>query len=511
MKRYVVAFCIVIVFGFSQNLLQNSGFESWSAGTPDHWEIDDGIYVFQESVIVRNGNFSIRDSLITQSQADADFTQTVEVQPHTYHAFRIWVWDNDPAGRIGVGINWSPYGTTWPNVYSVDSTEWQELAFTALSPSDAMFATVDVRAYDIASQWDGDAIFYIDDACFEVPSIQPPVIVRVWHTPVNPDSYTIADIHAKACDNITIVADTLYYGVNNLNTIIKQTHTAVNNDTFRFQIPGQSFGDTIFYYLKFVDNDGLHVTSDTHSYYVGELGFRINEVYYDPAGSDSGCFIEIFGPANAELDGITVVGINGSNGNEYVNIDLTGNLMPDDGFFVIAQDSTVPNFDIVTDDADLQNGPENVDVRLNNVIIDALGYGTLNGWVFTGEWNPAPDVAEGHSLGRYPDGHDTDNNLNDFNDYITLTPGQSNPMAGILEHRTEALSLSVTKNPVRSHISFASLIGDDGIYPVSVYDVTGRMVKKVIKPQTRLHLSSGIYFLKPQGIAKNCVKIVVIE
>ncbi len=511
MKKYVVAFYGVLVFGFSQNLLLNPGYESWSAGMPDHWEIDDGIYVFQEHVVVHSGDFSVRDSLITQTQSNADLTQTLAVQPNMYHTFSIWIWDNDPAGRIGAGINWSPSGTTWPNIYSVDSMEWQELTFTVLSPSDAAFATVDVRGYDVPSQWDGDAILYIDDAYFEVPTSQPPVIIRVWHTPVNPDSLITVDIYAKACDNINIAADTLYYGVNDLNNVIRQTHVAASHDTFRFEIPGQSTGDTVFYYLRFADEDGLNVISDTYAYYVGELNLYVNEVYYDPLGSDSGCFIEIFGPADTELDGITVVGTNGNNGNEYVTIDLSGYSIPADGFFVIAQDSTVPNFDIVTDDADLQNGPENLDVRFNNVIVDALGYGVLNGWVFTGEWIPAPDVAEGHSLGRYPDGNDTDNNYNDFNDYITLTPGQSNPMAGIVEHKKRALSSYVIKNPVRSRISFASLIGDQCLYPITIYDAIGRTVEKITQPHTTVQLANGVYFLKPTGVMKDCVKIVVIE
>jgi len=337
------------------------------------------------------------------------------------------------------------------------------------------------------------------------------VIVRVWHKPTNPDAGTPANVYAKVSDDGAINADTLFYGINNLNAPVKISHSAITNDTFRFQIPGQSAGDTVFYYLKFTDNDNLTTFSDTYSFYVGKLNIYINEVYYDPPGTDSGCYIELFGSPNMSLNGFTLVGINGNGGVPYATIDLTGHTIPQDGFFVVAQNSWVPNADLVDPNADLQNGPDNLELRFNNIIIDALGYGVLDGWVFTGEWLPAPDVVSGHCLGRYPDGDDTDNNFVDFNDYDTLTPGLPNPILGIAENNNKIVKNLLVKNPALSRMRFSEIIINDLSTPFYVYNITGQVVKRVEDKNARINLPSGVYFIKIMGSEQNISKIVIIK
>jgi hypothetical protein len=159
----------------------------------------------------------------------------------------------------------------------------------------------------------------------------------------------------------------------------------------------------------------------------------INEVYYDSPGTDTGCFTEIKGPPGTNLDGYALVGINGVGGAEYATISLSGHTIPDDGYFVIAQDNTVQNYDMIDPLADWQNANsggggqgDNVVLRLNGSTVDALGYGVFTGsGVFAGEGEPAPDVL-GSSLGRYPDGIDTNNNYADFQEFANPTPGVTN-------------------------------------------------------------------------------------
>ena len=183
-----VAFSLILMAS-AQNLIQNPGFETWSGGTPEHWEKDDSIFIYPEDVIVHTGNFSARDSLITQTQTSADLYQgRFAVQENTQYIFTFWVYDNDSAGRVRHGINWYPSGSNWSTGYSLDSTTWQEMSFTATSPSGTDSALAIIRAYDVAANWDGDAIFYIDDVSLAVPATQPPVINRVWHMPINPGS-----------------------------------------------------------------------------------------------------------------------------------------------------------------------------------------------------------------------------------------------------------------------------------------------------------------------------------
>jgi len=141
---------------------------------------------------------------------------------------------------------------------------------------------------------------------------------------------------------------------------------------------------------------------------------KLNEVYYDSPGADTHTFTELFGTPGMNLDGFSLEGVNGNGGTTTDIIDLTGNSVPADGFFVIGQDAGVDNVDLIDSDVDFQNGPDNV-VLINGAdTVDALGYGDFSSAVFVGEGNPAEDVFSGVSLNRYPDGDDTDDNATDF-------------------------------------------------------------------------------------------------
>jgi hypothetical protein len=85
----------------------------------------------------------------------------------------------------------------------------------------------------------------------------------------------------------------------------------------------------------------------------------ISEVFYDAVGSDDGhSFVEIYGTPGADLDGLVLEGVNGSNGDITHSLALTG-AIPADGIFVLADDSgggatLVPDADLVLN-FDFQN------------------------------------------------------------------------------------------------------------------------------------------------------------
>lgn len=511
MNTCIAMLILSVVWAHSQNLLHNPGFESWNSGMPEYWSADDSIIVFQEPGIIHGGIYSAKESLCTQAQTLADLYQgRLAVQPNTEYTFTIWVYDSDPAGRIRHGIDWYPTGSSWYSQYSTDTLGWQELILHARSPADAESAMVQIRAYDSAATWDGGAIFYVDDASFSAVPDQPPVIVRVWHMPVNPDGNSTVDVYAKVTDDGSISFDTLFYGINNLVTPSTITHTAVSHDTFRYAVPGHGEGDTVLYYHRFIDNDGHSTYSDTYAYYVGAIELVINEVLYDVPGTDSACFLELFGTGGMMLDGISVVGVNGMNGSDYATIDLSGHVLPQDGFFVIAQDITVTNADTVTQEINLQNGPDNVELRFNGITVDALGYGTLGGWYFTGEWSPAADVAAAHCLGRYPDGYDSDHNVIDFHDYTIQTPGEGNPVVVSMDASEDTPVCRMQPNPVTKGSMVGSVVGASAVFPITIYNTLGQVVLQVDTPSARLMLVPGIYFLKTHDYA-HLVKIVVVD
>lgn len=154
----------------------------------------------------------------------------------------------------------------------------------------------------------------------------------------------------------------------------------------------------------------------------------LSEVYYDAPGSDDGqSFVELAGVPGASLDGYWIEGINGSNGASGPSIALAG-LVGADGLFVLADslaDGTtlVSGADLLAN-FDFQNGPDSVVLRLDDVIVDALGYGEFApGEFFAGEGSPAPDVAAGSSLARVYANLDTNDNALDFRALEMPSPG----------------------------------------------------------------------------------------
>ena len=153
----------------------------------------------------------------------------------------------------------------------------------------------------------------------------------------------------------------------------------------------------------------------------------ISELLYDVSGPDTGqVFVELYGTPGTALGGLTLEGINGTNGSVYKTVQLSG-VIPADGVFVIGDDagnglSQVANTDLVAD-IDLQNGPDSLVLRDANGILDALGYGDFTSAIFAGEGNPAADVGAGWSLVRSQPLIDTGDNSLDFSALDTPTPG----------------------------------------------------------------------------------------
>ncbi len=160
---------------------------------------------------------------------------------------------------------------------------------------------------------------------------------------------------------------------------------------------------------------------------------KINEIHVNPDGADEGCYVELY---NAEsvavnLSSYQLVGINGFDWSEYASVSLTGSIPPG-GFFVVAQDASVANYDMIDTLANFQNGPDNIQLRIGSTVVDAVGYGDFGATdVFAGEGDPVPYPTPNNdqSLSRFPDGTDTDNNSVDFS-WGLLTPGSGNAPPG---------------------------------------------------------------------------------
>ncbi len=154
---------------------------------------------------------------------------------------------------------------------------------------------------------------------------------------------------------------------------------------------------------------------------------RINELYYDHPGKDAGHeFIELIQTDSIPLglDGYAIEFHNGA-GSGWESIWQAGPLdsIAPGGLFVIGGGAVTPRPDAVLE-LNLQNGPDAVRLIAPTGPMDLLGYGDLDDPEYV-EGESAPGVSAGESLGRKPDGRDTDNNRADFHSMVP-SPGRFN-------------------------------------------------------------------------------------
>jgi subtilisin-like proprotein convertase family protein len=164
----------------------------------------------------------------------------------------------------------------------------------------------------------------------------------------------------------------------------------------------------------------------------------INEVSYDNPGTDTQEFVEIRAQVGLDMSAYTLVHFNGSTGLVVWALPLTGVTVPADGFLVVGA-AAVPNVDVALPGA-IQNDGETVVLYTGwdgttGTVIDAVAWET-DTFLF-GEGNPSTGVTSGNwatSIGRYPDGADTNDNLTDFPVGWWTTPGEPNTPASPANH-----------------------------------------------------------------------------
>jgi hypothetical protein len=170
----------------------------------------------------------------------------------------------------------------------------------------------------------------------------------------------------------------------------------------------------------------------------------ISEIFHDPPGPDTRCFVEVFGPPGAPLDGYRLKLINGSDGSfsdAFVFED--GHQLGPTGFFVVAQNESVeidPGANFAIADGvnggrvDLPNTPNTLALFFKETLADAVAYSDGDGFCpefSAGEGDecalspPAFDGDPDVSLSRDADAKDTDTNVLDFS-ASSPTPGAPN-------------------------------------------------------------------------------------
>ncbi len=164
---------------------------------------------------------------------------------------------------------------------------------------------------------------------------------------------------------------------------------------------------------------------------VRAVPLRLNEVLYDPEGSDAGReFVELYnaGAEPCPLAGVRLEFANGAEGAVW-QLRWTGasadSLAPGARFLIVDLGWAAEPPGDAEVRLELQNGPDAVRLVLPAGGEDRLGYGTpLAPELCEGE--PAADTPGGFSLGRRPDGWDTDDNAADWVALAEPSPGRPN-------------------------------------------------------------------------------------
>ena len=142
-------------------LVANGDFESWNAGAPDGWTtIETDIAVTEENTVVYTGAASASVNVLSGTQGNTDFRQSIPLIEGTVYKVTAWVYHTE--GGMAARL----YADGFEN-YSDETTVgvWQELTttFTAASTGDL---EVGLRFYDRAG-FDGEEVVYIDDYTVE--------------------------------------------------------------------------------------------------------------------------------------------------------------------------------------------------------------------------------------------------------------------------------------------------------------------------------------------------------
>ena len=157
MKKIYFLLLTLLVSSVSFGQVANSGFETFTGGAFDSWSTEAGATVEQETTIVNSGISSAKFTVNTITQGDTDVRQTINVEAGKTYDVSVFVYqaDNGARARLYVG-NYEGYSD--PDMLNA----WQELTFEYASSATE---TIDIglRFYDIAANWTGSSVIYIDD------------------------------------------------------------------------------------------------------------------------------------------------------------------------------------------------------------------------------------------------------------------------------------------------------------------------------------------------------------
>ena len=324
-KLYILTLLFISTLSFGQNLAVNGDFESWTVGVLDTWTSEAGTIVEEESVIFNGGAKSAKITVTTQTQANTDFQQTINVVAGVTYDVSVDVYQLDNASRARMVIN-----NVFDGPYS-DGTmlnQWQTLTYTfdagATGP-----VTIGLRFYDTAANWAGNgnqSVMYIDNFSFVAQSTPSIAIVSPIDglTTLNTDVDVTLSVQNFAVATAGMGDGHIHYTVDGGGTVMKY-------DTTPISLTGLSVGPHTVY-VELVDDSHTPIApaaNATVNFEVVALNTMatIADVRNDVIANGAGKFYEITGEAIVTYARTT-------RNQKYVQ-DVTGGILIDDNTNVI--------------------------------------------------------------------------------------------------------------------------------------------------------------------------------
>jgi PKD repeat protein len=184
LKRLLIAVCLVPVLAltsYGQSIVNNGDFESWTAGVPDGWTtIESGIVVTEATSPVYGGSKSASVDVITGTQGDTDFRQTVNVIGGTDYDVSVWVYHTEGFVKARLYV-----GTYLDYSDNTIVGSWQEITYTYSAASDGS-VEIGLRFYD-QSGFDGAEIVYVDDFTMTPTGGGGPTTDQIFFEPFDSD------------------------------------------------------------------------------------------------------------------------------------------------------------------------------------------------------------------------------------------------------------------------------------------------------------------------------------
>lgn len=172
-----------------------------------------------------------------------------------------------------------------------------------------------------------------------------PVVSELSISPIAPIAGQAVTVSAKATDLDGVQAVVLYYSVNgSAFTSVNMTSGSIAN-TYTGQIPGQTDGATVNYYVKATNKSGLEAfapagaPNTTAAFTIGAPAILINEVYSRGTAEDPD-WVELYNASDvaADISGFKIYDSGGQSGAKPKKEVPAGTSIAAKGFYVLVVD-----------------------------------------------------------------------------------------------------------------------------------------------------------------------------